>query len=141
MLFRSYNIDDLGKIQMRGGITKTDYINDKNFPLEWCGEIKADSVIAFTDQKKITTLIDELKINLFDLKQVICWDKGDSGINPRGNFVNAFELGIYCRKKGSKWYGNGSTINIFRFNRGRSPFHPTQKPLQVISYLDRKSVV
>ena len=129
-----YGIDGPGKVQMRGAIVVTDYINDSELPLWWCDIISASAVITFTDQARITHQIDALTRAGYPLKRVLCWDKGDSGINPRGNFVNAFELAVYHRAKGSKWHGNGSTINIFRCNRRASPHHPTEKPLRVISY-------
>src|SRR3990167_9632607 len=58
-----YGINEDGKVQMRGDIVGTDYVNDYALPLWWCSLVKSDSVVAFTDQAKVTLLINCLESN------------------------------------------------------------------------------
>jgi site-specific DNA-methyltransferase (adenine-specific) len=129
-----------GKVQMRGEVVDLDYGDwDRTVDHGWIGLLtdSVGSVVAFHDTKQAGAIAAEAMKAGFQLKHYVFWDKGDSGLNPRGNFVSAVEEAIYCRRPFAQWHGSGSEVNIYRFNRAPTPLHPTQKPEAVMSWLIR----
>jgi site-specific DNA-methyltransferase (adenine-specific) len=130
-----YGIDGAGKVQMRGKVTSTDYVNDQKTEIDWVALVRADILFAFTDAKKTSHFIGSAEQAGYRFKHSFVWDKGDSGINPRGNFVNCYETALYFRRGEAKWHGGGAVPNLYRKNRCPAPFHPTQKPVEVMAYI------
>jgi len=128
-------MEDNNKIQMRGKIVPLDYGDwDKSHSFDWIGLVRAKSLVSFHDQKHATIMQDEMNKTGWHFRHYVFWDKGDGGLNPRHNFVNAIEMGSFATKKGYIWNGGGSTKNVIRINRSPTPFHPTQKPLKLMSF-------
>jgi DNA modification methylase len=125
-----------GKVQMRGLITKPDYDEWDIFDLRWIEPISKvlnGNILTFHDQKQSTELWKEYQKYNIKPKRFFFWDKGDSGINPRNNFVNTVESALFgTNKKEYSWNGGGSYKNIKRINRQPTPCHPTQKPKELI---------
>jgi DNA modification methylase len=131
-------MEDEGKVQMRGAVVGLDYGDwDKSYSFDWIALSRTfHSLTVFHDQKRGTEVWQAGVAAGFTLKQYLYWDKGDSGINPRHNFVNAVEQAIYMRRPESKaWHGGGAYPNIFRLNRCPTPLHPTQKPEELIAWI------
>jgi site-specific DNA-methyltransferase (adenine-specific) len=142
-------LDRDGKIHMAGGVVGDAAWGawDESASWDWvalCREVTA--AVVFHDHKDAGRAVAALAAADLPLRQFLYWDKGDSGINPRRNFVNCVEQAVYARRGTTPWNGGGATPNIFRFNRGPTPFHPTQKPVEVMAWIiravtDRESVV
>jgi site-specific DNA-methyltransferase (adenine-specific) len=129
-----------GKIHMAGGVIGDAAWGEWDTTCSWdwlslCVGIVA--VVAFHDHKDASNAAEALKANDLPLRQFLYWDKGDSGINPRSNFVNCIEQAIYGRRGMRPWNGGGATPNVFRFNRCATPHHPTQKPVDVMKWIIR----
>jgi DNA modification methylase len=124
-----------GKVQMRGAVASPDYGDwDRSCSFGWIGLVDvAHSITVFHDHKRATDVYVAGEAAGFALKQYLYWDKGDSGINPRRNFVNVVEQAVYMRRSSSSvWNGGGASVNIIRANRSPTPLHPTQKPVVVM---------
>ena len=120
-----------GKVQMRGEVVEPDYKEWDTFDKDWIHllPLKADSsIVVFHDQKQATILWQTFIECGIRPSRYLFWDKGDSGINPRHNFVNTIEMALFGNRGNYTWNCNGSTINLFRKNRIPTPLHPTQKP-------------
>jgi len=126
-----------GKVQMRGKVVAQDYGDwDKSCDFGWIDIVPScKTLVAFHDQKQSTALTNVAECSGWKLKHFLFWDKGDSGINPRHNFVNCVEVAGFFAKKGYTWNGGGATRNIYRYNRRPTPYHPTQKPLEIMKWL------
>jgi site-specific DNA-methyltransferase (adenine-specific) len=132
---------DGGKVQMRGAVTALDYGDwDRAYSFEWIALLPASikSAVVFHDHKRASGCWDALLAAGITPRQFLYWDKGDSGINPRRNFVNTIEQAVYARRGPSPWNGGGSTVNVFRRDRGqRLTAHPTEKPEDLMSWIIR----
>ena len=128
-----------GKVQMRGDvIVSPDYGDwDLIWNPEWFHGLPGNASIIFHDQKMSTALVEEMEKDNWRLKRFIFWDKGDGGLNPRRNFVNAVEVCCFFTKGQYIWNGGASTTNIFRLQRRPTPNHPTEKPIKLITELCR----
>lgn len=130
-----------GKVQMRGAVVDLDY-GDWDYAVDhgWIALLppSVSSIVAFHDTGQATAIADAAARSGFRIKHYAFWDKGDSGINPRGNFVSAVEQCMYA-VRGGKWHGSGADPNIFRFRRSPTPLHPTQKPVEVMAWLVTKT--
>lgn len=133
-------LDRPGKIHMAGGVVgDADWGEwDKSASWDWlplCSGVTA--VVAFHDHKDATNAAEALRLADIPLRQFLYWDKGDSGINPRRNFVNVVEQAIYGRRGVGPWNGGGASVNMLRLNRLATPLHPTQKPVPVMAWILR----
>lgn len=129
-------MQDNNKIQLRGGAVSLDYGDwDRKVDYKWIAMLPGVSVVTFHDQKQATVVQDELVNHGWRFRQYLFWDKGDSGMTPRRNFVNSVEMASFATRGDYVWNGRGSTKNIFRINRAPTPLHPTQKPLGLMKRL------
>ena len=132
-----------GKVQMRGcGVVAPDYGDWDTEPasFNWIAQLPATvrSATVFHSQNRAGDCWGALEAAGIRPRQFLFWDKGDGGLNPRNNFVNAVEQAIYGRRKRTPWNGGGSTPNIFRLNRGpRTTAHPTEKPEALMLWIVR----
>lgn len=130
-----------GKVQMRGAVVDPDYGEwDRAADFLWLDAVPeaVRSAVVFHDYALCTTAQDALRGRGWTVKGCAFWDKGDSGINPRHTFVNAIEQATYARRgRDWAWNGGGATVNVFHRNRGPAPWHPTQKPEDLMVWLVR----
>jgi len=133
-------LDRGGKIHMAGGVVgDADWGEwDRVASWDWlalCVGISA--AVVFHDHKDAGRAVAALTDAQIPLRQFLFWDKGDAGLNPRANFVNCVEQAVYGRRGPKPWNGGGATPNIFRLNRRATPYHPTQKPLELMRWIVR----
>lgn len=87
--------------------------------------------------------VDEFKIELqnagLKIKNILIWNKGGGGLGDlEGDYMPQYEMCIFINN-GKPLIGkrDGNVINASK--DGVNNFHPTQKPVDLISYLLRKS--
>lgn len=130
--------DNSGKVmQSAGGASKLHIGDwDRRVEFDWLSLIdRGTTLFAFHDHKMATVVYDEAVRLGWTLKHYFFWYKGEGGVNPRRNFVNAVEMGAWFARKGYAWNGGGSCTNLLRIPRQRTPHHPTQKPEQLMLHL------
>lgn len=75
----------------------------------------------------------------FNVKNILIWAKNNTGMGDLFNdYAPQYEMIIYCNPNNKKLNG-GRDSNILRYKRTQNELHPTQKPLDLISYLVSKS--
>lgn len=86
--------------------------------------------------------IDVFKIELskcFNVKNIIVWEKNNTGMGDlEGDYAPKYELIIFC-SNGNKKLNGGRDPNIVKSPRTQNTNHPTEKPVNLISYLIEKS--
>ncbi len=74
-----------------------------------------------------------------EVKNILVWYKNNTGMGDlEGDYAPQYEFCIYARK-GNKKLNGGRDSNVLRFAKTNNELHPTQKPLDLISFLCRKS--
>lgn len=75
----------------------------------------------------------------FQLKNILIWEKNNTGMGDLfGDYAPQYEMILFCTK-GNLKLNNGRDSNIMKFARTQNELHPTQKPVDMISYLIGKS--
>lgn len=75
----------------------------------------------------------------FEVKNILVWIKNNTGMGDlEGDYAPQYEFCIYARK-GNRKLNEGRQSNILQFNRTGNINHPTEKPLDLFSFLIRKS--
>lgn len=75
----------------------------------------------------------------FEVKNILVWIKNNTGMGDlEGDYAPQYEFCIYARK-GNRKLNEGRHSNILQFNRTGNVYHPTEKPLDLFSFLIRKS--
>lgn len=75
----------------------------------------------------------------FEVKNILVWIKNNTGMGDlEGDYAPQYELCIYARK-GNRKLNDGRHSNILQYNRIGNMNHPTEKPLDLFSFLIRKS--
>lgn len=73
------------------------------------------------------------------IKNILIWMKNNTGMGDlTGDYAPQYEMILYCNPNNKPLNGNRDS-NILRFNRTNNENHPTEKPLDIMSYLIRKS--
>jgi DNA-cytosine methyltransferase len=120
---------------------------DKKFDLlKWIGDYidlldKNGSIIIFCSYLYISYIIDELKENNIDVKDVLIWQKANPmprNINRR--YVQDMEFAIWGVKKGAQWVFNKPKNTPYLRSLFKTPTvsgfekteHPTQKSLKLM---------
>jgi site-specific DNA-methyltransferase (adenine-specific) len=105
--------------------------------MDWCIEglkkTKGWAVIfcAKRDLGKYWDILEKMKFVGID---AVVWQKPDPiPLNGKTKFLNAWETAIIGKRSGS-YFGGYCTHNIFKYQapKGKTRFHPTQKPLKLI---------
>jgi len=94
-------------------------------------------MITFCAKKDVGFFMGKLEQQGFVAVDVLVWQKPDPvPLNAKSRFLNAWEAVVIGKKPGSPW---NSTYehNIIKFQapKGKSRFHPTQKPVGLIKKL------
>lgn len=86
--------------------------------------------------------VDKFKSEIekhFKVKNILIWAKNNTGMGDLYNdYAPQYEMIIYCNPNNKK-LNNGRNSNILRYSRTKNELHPTQKPLDLISFLIQKS--
>lgn len=73
------------------------------------------------------------------VKNILIWAKNNTGMGDLvGDYAPQYEMILYCNPN-NKPLNNGRDSNILRFNRTQNENHPTEKPINMMSYLISKS--
>ena len=74
----------------------------------------------------------------FEVKNILVWVKNNTGMGDlEGDYAPQYGFCIYSRK-GNRKLNEGRHSNILQFNRTGNIHHPTEKPLDLFSFLIRK---
>lgn len=75
----------------------------------------------------------------FEVKNILIWAKNNTGMGDlEGDYAPQYEFIIYAQK-GVRKLNEGRHSNILQFNKTGNINHPTEKPLDLFSFLIRKS--
>lgn len=76
---------------------------------------------------------------LFEVKNILIWEKNNTGMGDlEGDYAPQYEM-ILFGSKGRRTLNGNRDSNILPCYRTGNKLHPTQKPLELISYLIGKS--
>lgn len=75
----------------------------------------------------------------FNVKNILIWEKNNTGMGDlEGDYAPKYEMILFC-SNGSKKLNGGRDANILKAKRTGNENHPTEKPVNLISYLIEKS--
>ena len=75
----------------------------------------------------------------FNVKNILIWEKYNKGMGDlEGDYAPKYEMILFC-SNGSKKLNGGRDANILKAKRTGNENHPTEKPVNLISYLIEKS--
>lgn len=75
----------------------------------------------------------------FEVKNLLVWVKNNTGMGDlEGDYAPQYELILFCTK-GRKILNGGRDSNVLKSNKTGNNLHPTEKPVDLISYLMEKS--
>ena len=76
---------------------------------------------------------------LFNVKNILIWEKNNTGMGDlEGDYAPKYEMILFC-SNGTKKLKGGRDANILKAKRTGNENHPTEKPINLISYLIEKS--
>jgi len=76
---------------------------------------------------------------VFKVKNILIWEKNTISMGDLfGDYAPKYEMILYVHK-GRKLLNGGRDANILKFSRTRNKLHPTEKPVDLFSYLVGKS--
>lgn len=86
--------------------------------------------------------IDKFKAEVgayFKVKNILIWEKNNTGMGDlEGDYAPKYEMILFC-SNGQKKLNGGRDSNILKARRTGNENHPTEKPINLISYLIEKS--
>ena len=75
----------------------------------------------------------------FTIKNILIWEKNNTSMGDlKGDYAPKYEMILFATK-GRRLLNGGRDPNIVKFARTGNKLHPTQKPVELISYLVNKS--
>jgi len=75
----------------------------------------------------------------FNVKNILIWEKNNTGMGDlEGDYAPKYEMILFC-SNGTKKLKGGRDANILKAKRTQNENHPTEKPINLISYLIEKS--
>ncbi len=75
----------------------------------------------------------------FNVKNILIWEKNNHGSGDLlGDYAPKYEMIIFC-SNGSKKLNGGRDANVLKTAKTGNENHPTEKPVNLISYLIEKS--
>ena len=75
----------------------------------------------------------------FPVKNILIWEKNNTGMGDLfADYAPQYDMIIFCNPKNKKLQG-GRDSTILKYPRTGNEFHPTQKPVDLIAKLIRKS--
>lgn len=119
--------------------------NDDN--LDWLGEWVSELKRVCKDEAHLYIFcswhkVEEFKTEIskeFNVKNILIWEKNNTGMGDlEGDYAPKYEMILFC-SNGSKKLNGGRDANILKAKRTQNDNHPTEKPVNLISYLIEKS--
>lgn len=96
-------------------------------------------IYLFCNEYTIPTALPSLQRVGFKTKRLLVWEKNNHTSGDLfGDYANITEYIIFAHKGCRKLNGNRDR-NILKYNREDTKWHPTEKPLDLIAYLVKKS--
>lgn len=117
--------------------------NNLNWLPQWVNEInrikKDDShLYIFCSWHNVDVFKQEIE-KYFPVKNILIWLKNNIGMGDLANdYAPQYELILYCNPNKKSLNGSRDST-IIKYSRTNNEFHPTQKPVDLISYLIKKS--
>lgn len=109
----------------------------------WCKELKRvckdeAHLYVFCSWHNVDLFKQELGA-YFQIKNILIWEKNNTGMGDlEGDYAPKYEMIIFC-SNGTKKLNGGRDANILKAKRTGNENHPTEKPVNLISYLIEKS--
>ncbi len=109
----------------------------------WCEEshriLKSNShIYVFCSFHNVDIFKQSLEKH-FTIKNILIWEKNNTSMGDlKGDYAPKYEMILFATK-GRRLLNGGRDPNIFTFARTGNKLHPTQKPVELISYLVSKS--
>ena len=119
--------------------------NDNNLDWlgDWCKQInrikKDDShIYIFCSWHNIDIFKNTVE-KFFPVKNILIWEKNNTGMGDLVNdYAPQYEMCLYCNPSNKALNGRRDS-NILRYARTQNELHPTQKPIELFSFLVAKS--
>ena len=115
--------------------------------LDWVDDWSSECYRVLKDNTNIYVFcsyhnVDIFKQSLqrdFAIKNILIWEKNNTSMGDlKGDYAPKYEMILFACK-GRRILNGGRDPNIFTFARTGNKLHPTQKPVELISYLIGKS--
>lgn len=75
------------------------------------------------------------------VKNILIWEKNNTGMGDlEGDYAPKYEMILFC-SNGSTKLNDGRSANIIKATRTQNDLHPTQKPVDLIEFLLKKSLI
>jgi len=109
----------------------------------WCKELKRvckdeTHLYVFCSWHNVDVFKQELGA-YFQVKNILIWEKNNHGSGDLlGDYAPKYEMIIFC-SNGTKKLNGGRDSNILKTAKTGNENHPTEKPVNLISYLIEKS--
>jgi site-specific DNA-methyltransferase (adenine-specific) len=109
----------------------------------WCKELKRvckdeAHLYVFCSWHNVDIFKQEL-CAYFQIKNILIWEKNNTGMGDlEGDYAPKYEMIIFC-SNGTKKLNGERDANILKAKRTGNENHPTEKPVNLISYLIEKS--
>lgn len=116
-----------------------------NWLPEWCKQISRvvkdnAHLYIFCSWHNVDIFKQEIE-KYIKVKNILIWAKNNTGMGDLFNdYAPQYEMIIYCNPN-NKPLNYGRDSNILRFNRTNNENHPTEKPIDLMTYLISKSSV
>lgn len=75
----------------------------------------------------------------FKVKNILVWEKNNTGMGDlKGDYAPKYEFILFLTK-GKRKLNGARDSNILKFSRTSNEYHPTEKPVDLMRYLIKKS--
>lgn len=114
-----------------------------NWLPEWCNQVKRivkdnAHLYIFCSWHNVDIFKQEIE-KYIKVKNILIWVKNNHGSGDLMNdYAPKYEMILFCNPN-NKPLNDGRDSNILYFNRTNNVNHPTEKPIDMMSYLIRKS--
>lgn len=114
-----------------------DWVND--FCAETNRILKADSHLYMFCSFHNVDIFKQSLERYFTIKNILIWEKNNTSMGDlKGDYAPKYEMILFATK-GRRLLNGRRDPNIVKFARTGNKLHPTQKPVELISYLVNKS--
>lgn len=114
-----------------------------NWLPEWCKQVKRiikdnAHLYIFCSWHNVDVFKQEIE-KYIKIKNILIWVKNNTGMGDLINdYAPKYEMILFCNPN-NKPLNDGRDSNILYFNRTNNVNHPTEKPIDMMAYLIRKS--